>query len=235
MGTAKVAVMQPYLFPYVGYFQLLQAVDRFVFLDDVQYIRRGWINRNRILVGGQASPMLVPVTHAERSDRICDVSIAPGDWRRKRIETLRHAYARSPHFQEVFPIVVDVIETPTESIADLARSSVLCIAELLRIPATIVSSSRVYGNDQLGGQDRIIDIAVREGAGTYINLPGGRELYRSEDFERAGILLRFLRPEDRSYPQASAEFVPRLSIIDLLMAVGAAQAREMLVCYAVEP
>ena len=227
--------MQPYFFPYLGYFQLLHAVDRFVFLDDVQFIRRGWINRNRILLGGEAAAISVPVQHGDRSARIRDVSIAPGDWRRKRIEMLRHAYARAPHFDEIFPVVAQVIESPTESIVDLARSSVVRIAELLSLPTALVASSTGYGNEALRGQERIIDIAAREGASVYVNLPGGRDLYRGEGFERAGIALRFLRPEDRPYPQSAAEFVPRLSIIDLLMSVGVPAAREWLESYAVEP
>ena len=227
--------MQPYFFPYLGYFQLMHAVDRFVFLDDVRFIKQGWINRNRILLDGEVVYLTVPVENPGLRGRICDVRVFGDDWRRRRIETLRHAYARAPHFREILPIVAEVISAPVDSIAALARHSVKRVAELLQIETPVVESSGSYGNDHLRGQDRILDIAARERADTYVNLPGGRELYRAPDFERAGIRLRFLHPEEMAYPQAGSEFVPRLSIIDLLMAVGAAGARAMLSRYTVEP
>jgi hypothetical protein len=231
----RVAVMQPYFFPYVGYFQLLHAVDRFVFLDDVQYIRRGWINRNRILVDGRETLITIPVQHGERSDRICDIALDSSDWRRKRIELLRHAYARAPHFRAVLPIVAGVIEAPAATIADLARASVLRIVDLLSIPASIVASSRAYGNQDLRGEERIVDIARRESATIYVNLPGGRELYHRDVFARAGMELRFVQPRVPDYDQGGAAFVPRLSIIDLLMWTGIAGTRSLLEAYTVEP
>lgn len=215
----RLAIMQPYFFPYIGYFQLLAKVQRFVCLDDVAYIRRGWINRNRILLGGEAHYLTVPVAYDVRDAPIDSIKLF--DQAQGRIDAmnrLRSAYRRAPHQRAVCDLVDDVLERPASSIGELARRSVEAIARLLDIDTAIIPTSRHYPNRALAAQDRIIDIARIEKATCYVNLPGGRALYQPDQFDRQGIALEFIEPSLRPYPQEAATgFVPALSIIDVLM------------------
>ncbi len=214
----KLAIMQPYLFPYVGYFQLAAAVDKFVFYDDVAFIKNGWINRNRILLGGQAHYLTVPLAGASSSRRIDEVQIQPRErWHPKLRELLRHAYAKAPHYAGVMELVERILSLDTDSIARLAAHSVMETCGHIGIAPAFVATSTQYGNDALKGQARVLDICAREQARTYVNLPGGRALYDSASFAAAGIDLAFVEPELRPYPQFGAPFVPGLSMLDLLM------------------
>jgi hypothetical protein len=221
--------MQPYFFPYVGYFQLLCAVDRFVFLDDVNYNPRGWINRNRVLVGGREAYLTVPVADASQHRKIDQIEIAEDPrWLARMEKTLAQSYAKAPQFEPAYALVHEVLHAGERSLADLARRSVLAVARYLGIETEIVGSSSVYGNAQLAGQERILDICRREGAGTYLNLPGGRLLYNGEAFAASGVALRFIEPALTEYRQSTPDFHPRLSMIDVLMHNEIAAVRAML-------
>lgn len=217
----KLAIMQPYFFPYLGYFQLLAAVDRFVFLDDVHYTPRTWINRNRLLRQGQAVYCTVPVRGGSQNKRICDVGLAEeGEsprWRRKLLAGLQQDYRAAPQFEPVYALVASVLNAPAAGIAELARHSVQAVVAYLGGTTQVLPSSAIYGNQALSGQARILDICRREGAATYINAPGGRALYQPEAFKQAGVQLCFLQPSLPAYPQFQQAFVAGLSIIDVLM------------------
>lgn len=216
----RIAIMQPYLFPYIGYFQLVKSVNRFVFYDDVSFMKQGWIARNRLLIQNKAVTFSVPVKDQSSFKSIRETQVEPSmfpRWRSKFLKTLVMSYGKSPNFKEAFPIVESVLHMPCESIGDLARKSVLKVFEYLDLKLDIVNSSRVYENEELCGQDRVLNICEREGAREYINAPGGRELYQAEAFRRHGIALRFLEPKHVPYKQFGQAFVPALSIIDVLM------------------
>ncbi|RQS73476.1 hypothetical protein DID96_08140 [Burkholderia sp. Bp8963] len=214
----KLAIMQPYLFPYVGYFQLAAAVDKFVFYDDVAFIKNGWINRNRILLGGHAHYLTVPLAGASSSRRIDEVQIQPRErWQPKLRELLRHAYAKAPHYVAVTELVEGILSLETDSIARLAAHGITETCRYIGIAPAFVATSTQYRNDSLKGQARVLDICAREQARTYVNLPGGRALYDRASFAAADIDLAFVEPELRPYPQYGAPFVPGLSILDLLM------------------
>lgn len=214
----RLAVMQPYAFPYIGYFQLVHAVDTFVFYDDINYIKNGWINRNRLRLGGQVRYFTIPLADASPFRRIDEIRIDDRQpWRRKVTESLRHAYRRAPHFEPVQQLVETVLNEDAENIGAMARNSVISVASYLGLPTRFVSSSRQYGNDHLRGVDRVLDICRREGATEYLNPPGGRALYPSESFECQGIALQFIEPAPIEYPQLGEPFEPWLSIIDVLM------------------
>ena len=224
--------MQPYLFPYIGYFQLLNAVDRFVVYDDVAFIKQGWVNRNRILIHHQPAYFTVPVKHASSFSLIRDTLVNDdrrhARWVEKTLTTFSNTYRRAPEFARVFPIVEAVFTRQTSRVAELAVASLKAVAELLDIRTEWVESSSQYGNTGLKGEDRVLAICLAEGATEYVNAAGGRELYARDRFEAAGLRLRFIQSAPIEYRQFSSAFVPSLSIVDVLMFNPLARVRTFL-------
>jgi hypothetical protein len=214
-------IMQPYLFPYIGYFQLLAAVDRFVVYDDVTFIKQGWVNRNRMLINGDAAFFTVPLAHKSSAVAIRDTEISEAPehrrWAEKLLKSFDHAYRRAPEFAATFPLVEHVLTRTTTRIAELAVESVKAVAARLDITTPIVDSSSIYGNAGLHGEDRVIAICKAERADRYINAAGGRTLYSRERFNAEGIELQFIESKPVEYPQFGDAFVPWLSIVDVLM------------------
>ncbi len=221
MSAVRLAIMQPYLFPYLGYFQLMAAVDRWVVYDDVGFIKGGWINRNRLRVGADATMFTVPLAGASASRLICDVELDHSKfahWRRSFEKTLAQSYARARNYTAVRALVDGVLSEGCRTIAELDLAALRAVHRHLGLTTEIVPSSRVYENGALHGQDRVLDICAREGARTYVNAIGGLELYRAEVFRERGIELLFSRSHPVTYPQAAdGSFVPNLSILDVLM------------------
>lgn len=225
----RVAVMQPYLFPYLGYFALAASVDCFVFLDDAQYIRQGWINRNRWWVAGAPEYFTVPVESPEEHSRIDEVRVHPrGPWRRKLAMTFAQSYARAPQADSAMALLRGALDAGDEHIAALAKRSVRLVSDALGIAPRFVDSSRGYGNAHLRGEARVIDICRREGATEYVNLPGGVALYHPGNFSAAGIRLRFLAPWRRAWARGAAHDDPTLSVLDALAFHPASVVREMI-------
>ena len=192
----KVAIMQPYFFPYLGYWQLLAAVDTFVILDDVNYINRGWINRNRIAINGEPSWLTVPLQGASQNKHICDIDIAPDDgWKKRLHRSLATAYAKAPHAADTLALFEQWLAQAEGDLSAALHRSITQVAETLAIKTTIIPSSRIYPKGDLKGADRILDICNREGASVYVNPPGGKELYDAAMFRDAGIELLFLQPD----------------------------------------
>lgn len=230
----KLAVMQPYFFPYIGYFQLVAAVDRLVVLDDVNFIKQGWINRNRILVACRPFLFSLPLQHPSSFRPIHETRLtSDAHSSRKLLMTIEQAYRKTPHFEPVYDLVRRVCEHKTEFIGQLALESVLAVAQYLGVSTEIISTSRHYGNCDLKGVERVLDICRREGATEYFNLPGGVALYDKEAFADVGIDLRFLQPKPSAYRQFDCPFVPWLSIIDVLMFNDRDTVRAMLNHYEV--
>ena len=214
----KLAVMQPYFFPYLGYFQLFHAVDLFVIYDDVNFIKGGWINRNFILMNGRSQRITVPLAEASSFKTIAATKLsADRFWREKVLKTLRQAYSRAPHFDQVYALAERVILAPCSSLAELASGSIRAVADYLHLTTEIRPSASPYANESLKGQARILDICRREGADAYYNLPGGEALYDRAAFSAAGVKLHFIHPGETNYRQLGYTFVPRLSILDVLM------------------
>ena len=216
LNSAKVAVMQPYFFPYIGYYQLVCASDIFVFYDDVHYIKRGWINRNRILVNGAPSYITVSLQGASQNKHIRDIGLL--DNRRKLLRSIELAYGKAPYFRQAMKPVREVLEAPAQNIAQLAMHSVTAVMNYLGIHREY----RVSGDDfaetrALDRADRLIAITMACGARRYINAPGGRELYKESYFREKGIELTFLEPRIQPYAQSNKTFVAGLSIIDVIM------------------
>ena len=224
-----IAIMQPYFLPYIGYFQLLNAVDKFVLYDDVNFINRGWINRNNILVGGKAHLFTLPLANASQNRLIFEVQLSEAvNERKKLIKTIKQAYQKAPEFPIVFPMIEDIIWLEAPDIAEMVRQSLGILTGYMEIGTEIVRSSRDYMNSDLKGQDRILDICKKEGASHYINPIGGIELYDKEQFEQRGIRLSFMKSRLHPYTQFNNAFVPWLSILDVLMFNSKTDTKELL-------
>lgn len=225
----RIAVMQPYIFPYLGYFQLIHAADKFVFYDDVDFITRGWINRNKILIQGSDHLFTIPVKDASQNRLIKDTELAFSDRQKKKLlKKIHHAYAGASHYEEIYPLVSGVLESEYDSIAELCIRSVAETCVYLGIETEFIVSSQTYDNRDLGKADRLIDIAQKEGCDTYINAMGGRDIYEKEYFRKKGIDLYFLIPGAPEYNQQIDTFIPNLSIIDVMMFNAKADIGEML-------
>ena len=211
-----VAIMQPYFFPYLGYYQLVAASDVFVFYDDVHFIKRGWINRNRILVNGAPSYITVALEGASQNKLIRDIAVL--DNRPKLLRSIELAYGKAPFFRQAIEPVKEVLNAPVSHIGELAALSVTTVMDYLGLERSYRVSGRDFAETRhLHRADRLIAIAKACGAQHYINAPGGRELYEKSYFRQQGITLQFLEPLLTPYPQGSAPFVPGLSVIDAMM------------------
>lgn len=227
----KIAVMQPYIFAYIGYFQMIKAVDKFVFYDDVSFIKQGWINRNRILVNGKDFLFSVPLEKISSYTQIKDSLISKKNyevWKNKFLQTLEQSYKKSPHYDLVITLIVRVLNKNFSTISELAIDSAISISKYLGLNTKFIISSEKYKNQEMERAARLIDICKQEGADEYLNAIGGMELYSKEEFEEQGIKLNFIKSQPIEYKQFKNEFVPWLSIIDVLMFNSVEEINEML-------
>ncbi len=221
--------MQPYLFPYLGYFQLVNKVDRFIFLDDVNYIKRGWVNRNRLILSGRIGYFTVPLRGASQNSKICDVLIdSESTWSTKLKKSIEQSYSNSPHFKETKDLIWPILFGREASISDLAKQSVVETSKHLRLNVDIIYSSKIYANNFLSGQDRIIDICKKECCTEYWNLPNGRRIYDQESFKKNGINLHFIEPAMQKSVPLPLNLDPELSIIHLLMNIPLSSVKNLL-------
>lgn len=219
--------MQPYLFPYIGYFQLFNAVNEFVIYDDIQYIKGGWINRNNILIGGQKTLFTIALHDASPNKMINEIEIK--DDFIKLLKTINMAYSKAPYKNEVMQLLNEICSFEDKNLARFIGNSIICIANYIGLEETkVVYSSDLNKNSSLKAQDKVINICKNLEATTYINAIGGRELYDKETFKKNGIELQFIKPQAREYKQFKKEYVPALSIIDVMMFNSPIEIREML-------
>jgi hypothetical protein len=210
--------MQPYFYPYVGYFQLIEACEGFVVYDDVNFIKGGWIHRNRILIGGNPHYLGVQMQDASPNKKIIEISLnESAQWREKLLKTVRQSYTKAPFVQDVIRLLEGVLFSDTSALAKISLRSIQSVLEYLEMDVEIVESSCIYQNANLSGQARVIDICKQNKADHYRNMIGGRGLYQSSALMDNGISLWFLEPDLRPYSQLTQNFVPGLSIIDALM------------------
>jgi hypothetical protein len=213
----KVGIMQPYFLPYIGYFALINAVDKFVFLDDVQYIRRGWVHRNRIKIADAWHYITLPIKKAPLSACINEVYIADDEERINDLKTaIELSYKRCPYYTEIKDRLFDLI-IPGENVAKLNITLTTNICDYLKIDTQMVLSSDLKKDASLKGSQRILDICKVLNGDHYINPIGGTELYSKQEFAESGIKLNFLQMNEISYFQGKHDFIPNLSIIDVLM------------------
>jgi len=210
--------MQPYLFPYIGYFQLLNCVDTIVIYDDVNYIKKGWINRNKILVNGISNLFTISLKDSSQNKHINQIEISDGsNWRENLIKKIEYAYKKAPLFDDIFPLISEIIKNEESNLSSYLIFSLKKISNYLRIDTNFVTSSELVKDNSLKGQDKIVEICRIMNASEYINAIGGLDLYENNIFLKNNVTLKFIKAKPVIYSQFKNEFVPWLSIIDVLM------------------
>ena len=209
---------QPYLLPYLGYWQLIHAADRFLIADDYDFIKAGWVNRNRILLNGAPYYLRVEMVEHTPSRLIMDkrVAMKPA-WLNDKLRTLEMAYHRAPFFAQGYALAERILTNPERNLSLFLEHSIREVCAYLGITTPISRSSELTGNSRFRREERIYDFCARLGADTYINLPGGQKLYDYGAFAAHGIRLRFIQPILKPYKQFGDRFVERLSILDAIM------------------
>lgn len=211
----KLAIMQPYFFPYIGYWQLISAVDTFVIYDDVNFIKQGWVNRNSILGKNSKHLISLQLKGASSYKRINEIGI--GDNAYKLLKTIELTYKKAPYFEEVFPMIEGVLKNKENNIALFLVFSIQKVCCYLEINTAILVSSKLKKNNELRGQEKVLDICRLLQAKQYINAIGGQVLYQKEKFSQENIGLSFIKSSLIDYEQFREPFIPNLSIIDVLM------------------
>ncbi|MFW6225253.1 MAG: WbqC family protein [Bacteroidota bacterium] len=223
----RLAIMQPYFFPYIGYFQLISAVNKFVFYDDVNFIKNGWINRNRIVINGSPNYFTVNLNDASPNKLIKDIEFSFN--KSKLIKKIETTYKKAPFYQNIEPLILDVLSLETQSISDLAIYSVRKVCTYLQISISFEISSINYSQTKgLTRTERLKKICTLNDANEYINPYGGRVLYKKKEFLEKNINLLFLKSNLREYKQFAKEFIPGMSIIDIMMFNSPERINEML-------
>jgi len=223
----KLAIMQPYFMPYIGYFQIINAVDKFIFYDDVNFIKNGWINRNNIIINNTPKYITIQLKGASPNKLINEVVFT--DNRNKIKKTIQMAYKKAPFFNDIWPMIEKILSINTQSISQQAIYSVKNVSEYLGIKTNFEISSEKYSHTKgIDRTDRILDICKINNASTYINTIAGKELYQKETFSKESIKLHFLRTTFTEYKQFKSEFISALSIIDVMMFNSIEEIRKML-------
>ena len=213
----RVAVMQSYFFPYIGYFQLISSVDLFIVYDDIKYTKKGWINRNRILQNGKDIMFSLPLKSDSDflgvRDRVLAADFNPD----KVLNQLSGAYKCAPYFTQTFPLIEEILRYKDRNLFKFIHYSILKVCGHLGITTEIRISSDVDICHNLKSQDKVIALCEAVGATTYINAIGGIELYSKDDFTARSLELKFIKSKKFEYAQFDNEFVPWLSMIDVMM------------------
>lgn len=227
-----IAVMQPYLFPYLGYYQLVNRVATFIFLDDVAFIKRGFINRNCIRVNDSGFRFVLPVVRGSQNRNIMEHHFLDGG--EALVKTIDQAYRRAPYHSEVMPVIEAVLCQSDRCVSPLVANSIRAVFNYLGIEKEFLFSSELEIGNESKGQARIIEICVAVGATRYSNAIGGVALYDRAEFARHGIDLEFVRMADLSYCAPKFPYLPGLSIIDALMLCSKSEIRALLELYDVQ-
>lgn len=226
----KIAIMQPYFLPYIGYWQLIKAADVFVVYDNIEFTKKGWFNRNRILeidhdrlftLPIKKDSDFLPVDQRYLSDS-SEVEIA------RTLRIIQNNYRKAPHFTSVYPIIEECFLFPNKNLFDYIFNSIKVICKHLGIDTKIIIASEVKIDHSLKAEKKVLAICKTENATTYINAIGGMELYDVAEFKSSGIDLKFIKSEDIKYKQFNNTFVPWLSIVDCMMFNDKDRIKEML-------
>lgn len=225
--------MQPYFLPYIGYFQLINAVDQFVIYDNIQYTKKGWINRNRFFQNGKDVLFTIPIQKDSDFLNIGDRKIDSNFAKTKLLNKLKNAYSRAPFFAVTYTIIEEIIQKKEDNLFLYILNSVTSVCKFLEIETKIITSSSIEIDHSLVAQNKVLAFCKKFRAATYINAIGGQELYDKEAFKAIGCELQFIKSDEIYYNQFSQIFVPNLSIIDLMMFNKKEEIRNMLNQYSV--
>lgn len=208
-------IMQPYFMPYIGYWQLMAAVDTYVVYDDVNYIKGGWVSRNNILLNGQKHMFTITLNGASPNKLFNEITIK--DDFKKFARLIDSAYRKAPYYAEVSTLLEKIYNYEDKSLGAFMMNSFRVVLDYLEIDTKLVLSSTIEKDNSLRGKEKVKHICHLLGADTYYNAIGGQELYDKDDFKVDGIDLHFVQTNEAPYVQLTNEFVPGLSIIDILM------------------
>lgn len=211
----SIGIMQPYFFPYIGYFHLMKEVNVFVIADDLHYIKNGYINRNSILLNNEIFKITLQLNGASQNKLINEIEV--GNNNSKLLETIRRAYKKAPYFNDVFPLIEEIMLNEEKNLARFLGDSLMKISNYLNIEVEILYSSEIDKDNSLTYDDRIIDICKRLDMNCYINAIGGKVLYSKDTFMKQDLELYFINSHMSEYKQFNDNFIPNLSIIDLMM------------------
>jgi len=217
----KVGIMQPYFFPYIGYFQLINLVDVFVVYDEIEYTKKGWINRNRILSKGNGTDELITIPIKKDSDFLnVNQRFLADDFLKINEKTLRKIksnYSKSPFFTNVYPLLQNIFLNQEKNLFHFIYYSLKEITSYLNINTELVISSSLDFDNGLKGEEKVISICKSLNASEYLNPSGGTSLYKKENFLANNINLEFIKPDNIVYKQFGNVFIESLSIIDVMM------------------
>lgn len=201
--------------PYIDYWQLMAAVDKYVVYDDVNYIKGGWVSRNNILLNGEKHLFTIILKGASPNKLFKEVEI--GDDFKKFRKMLESAYKKAPYYDQVLPILEDIYTFGQRDLGHFMKHQFQCVLDYLDIHTELILSSTLKKDNLLRGKEKVKHICNLLGADTYYNAIGGQEMYDKDDFISAGIDLFFIETKPFEYKQFSNPFVPKLSMIDVLM------------------
>jgi hypothetical protein len=213
----RLAIMQPYFSPYIGYFQLIAAVDMFILYDNIKYTKKGWINRNRMLQNGKDVIFSLPLKSGSDTLDVRDRELVADFNREKFLNRFKGAYRCAPYFAQTFPLLEQIVRYEDRNLFRFLHHSIIKTCEHMGITTEIKISSEIAIDHGMKNQDKILALCESVGASTYVNAIGGMELYSKESFQEKGIELKFIRAKLFEYPQFGDKFVPWLSIIDVMM------------------
>jgi hypothetical protein len=213
----KLGIMQPYFMPYIGYFQLIASVDQFIVYDKIKYTKKGWINRNRMLLNGKDAIFSLPLKKGSDSLDVVERELAADYDRKKLLNQFKGAYSHAPQFESAYPIIEQIVLHEDNNLFGYINHSIVKLCAHLGIKTGIRISSEIDIDHELKGQDKVLAFCNGIGADIYINPIGGTELYSKRDFSLQGVDLQFIKSRDFKYSQFGNQFVPWLSIVDVLM------------------
>lgn len=228
----KMGIMQPYFLPYLGYWQLLAMVDKYVVLDDVNYINRGWINRNRILINNKPTYMTIPLCGASQNKKINELELFNQKESFEHIyKMIQQGYHKAPEYRNGLTLVESIFDYKGKDLQGFLMHSLRRVCNYLNIHTELLLASDIDREKKLRGKERILYICEKMGADEYINAEGGVKLYDKADFKSRGIKLHFLKSMLPEYTQYGDEFVSALSILDVLMFNSKSEVLQMLQAY----
>lgn len=225
----KLGIMQPYFIPYIGYWQLLNAVDKYVIYDDVNYIKGGWINRNRIMNHGKIQYVNINLKAASPNRLINQIEVdTSAVLRNKTLRMIENCYSKAANFEEGYALLQNIFLCAESNLALFLKNSIEIICDYLDIQTELLLSSDIKKNNKLKGQDKVLKICEILQADTYYNSIGGSQLYSFEQFREKGVQLCFFKTKNIVYEQQSVLFEPNLSIMDVIMNCSKEQVRKFL-------
>lgn len=213
----RLGIMQPYFFPYIGYFQLIGAVDQFIVYDNIKYTKKGWINRNRMLLNGKDEMFSLPLKKDSDFLDVRERELSTDFNPDKLVNQFRGAYLRAPYFTQIIPLLEQIVRYEDRNLFRFIQHSISRICKHLGIMTPIKVSSGYTIDSALKSQDKVLALCQAVGATVYVNAIGGLELYSKEEFQNRGLELKFIKSKPFEYAQLGNEFVPWLSIIDVMM------------------